>query len=77
MSLSLLTLLMSGMRLMIKLLISILKPCYALQVKTEAIPAPSSSYPGEDSFDIRFGDEFESRHPLTQASKEDNLTSGK
>lgn len=35
---------------MIKLLISIIKPCYALQVKTEAIPAPASSAPGEDSF---------------------------
>lgn len=27
--------------------------------------------------DIRFGDELESKHPLTQASKDENLTPGK
>lgn len=44
-------------------------------MKTEAISASSSSDGGRFFSDITFGGEFESKHPLTQASKgrESNL----
>lgn len=50
---------------------------WSSEVKTEAIPAPSSSDLGQDSFGIKFDDEFESKHLLTQTSKEENPTVGK
>lgn len=73
----LLTFLMSGMWLHDQIAYLYNQAMLCSTSEDRSHPCSFLIWPGEDSFDIRFGDEFESKHPLTWASKEENLTSGK